>query len=58
MLVRTNLKPEVNLKVTIPLSQNVNLEFCDEKRNYYVSSVALLGLHVRGCANIAGNSST
>jgi len=58
MPVRTNLKPEVNVRVTMPLLQNVNLEFCDEKRNDYVSSVALLAAHVRGCANVAGNSFT
>ena len=58
MLVRTNLKPEVHVTVTIPLSQNVNLEFCYKKRNVYVSSAALLGLHARGSANVSGNSST
>jgi hypothetical protein len=58
MLVRANLKPEVHVTVAIPLAQNVNLEICDEKRNDYVSSVALLGLHARGYANVAGNSST
>jgi len=58
MLVRTNRKPEVHVRVKIPLSQNVNLEFCYKKMNAYVSSVALLGLHVRGCANVSGNSST
>jgi len=50
MPVYTNRKPEVNVRVTIPLSQNVNLEFSVEKRNGYVSSVALLELHVGGCA--------